>query len=472
MANLIDTTSTGLRRQGSNVRSVDLRGRRPLQTATQLIQSTRSARRLATWLAVAMVLVVIALLWLPWQQTARGAGRVTAFSPLERPQAILAPSKGIIVDVPKDLLEGSRVQQGSKLLTIQPTAANMEDQLEKASEDLAQKLAATEQLAEVYKANIEGYEAARDFAVLAADEAVEATAAKLRGKQEEVKSYEAKVTQAQKNFDRQSVLYRQGIKSLKEIEKLEQELGTAKADMKAALEAVKSADSELQNKKAERDQKRSEAQTKVESARGVWQKVVGDAASIRKEMRDNEIKISSLSRMYVTAPRDGVVHRLPLVEGGQTVKEGDYLLTIVPDTRELAVEMTVVGNDLPLVRVGNHVRLQFEGWPALQVSGWPAVSVGSFGGQVAVVDPTDDGSGMFRVLIRPEPGERPWPDEKYLRQGLRANGWIMLGTVSVGYELWRRVNGFPPSVDPEIGAKDGKISTSSSKSKSKPPLPK
>ena len=472
MANLIDTTKTDLRYRGSNVRSVDLRGRRPLQTATQLIQSTRTARRLAKWLAVLMVVVMIALLLLPWQQTAFGAGRVTAFSPLERPQPILAPSKGIIVDVPKDLVEGSRVHEGSKLLTIQPTAANMEDQLGKAAQDLNEKLAATEKIAEVYLGNITINETARDFAVTAAGEAVEATAAKLRGKQEEVKSYDAKVVQAQKNFDRQSELYRQGIKSLKEIEKLEQELGTANADLSAVFEAVKSADSELQNKKAELEQKRSEAQTKIESARGIWQKTIGEAASIRKEMRDNEIKISSLSRMFVTAPRAGVVHRLPLVEGGQTVKEGDYLLTIVPDTNELAVEMTVVGNDLPLVRVGNHVRLQFEGWPALQVSGWPQVSVGSFGGQVAVVDPTDDGSGMFRVLIRPEPGERPWPDEKYLRQGLRANGWIMLGTVSVGYELWRRINGFPPSVDSEIGAKDGKISSGSSKSKSKPPLPK
>ncbi len=69
--------------------------------------------------------------------------------------------------------------------------------------------------------------------------------------------------------------------------------------------------------------------------------------------------------------------------------------------------MTVVGNDLPLVRVGNHVRLQFEGWPSLQFTGWPAVAVGTFGGEVAVVDPTDDGSGMFRVLVRPDPHDRP-----------------------------------------------------------------
>jgi multidrug resistance efflux pump len=468
MAKLIDTTAASTRPLTYR-RPIDVRGRRPLQTATQLIQSTRLVRRLAFWVAVCLVFVIGGLLWLPWQQSAQGAGRVIAFSPLERPQPILAPTKGIIVDVPVDLVEGTRVAKGTRLLTIQPTAADMEQQLERQAEDLRQKLGATEQMVKVYTANIEGYEAARDFAVQAADEAVAAAEAKLRGKREEVASYEAKELQAKRNFERQSELYRQGIKPLKEIEKLEQELQSAQADLKAVKEAVKSAQSDLENKKAERDQKRSEAQTKVESARGILQKSIGDAATIRKDMRDVELKQATLSRMYVSAPRDGVVHRLPLVEGGQTVKEGDYLLTIVPETSELAVEMTVVGNDLPLVRVGNHVRLQFEGWPSLQFSGWPQVAVGTFGGEVAVVDPTDDGSGVFRVLIKPDPTDRPWPDEKYLRQGLRANGWIMLGTVPVGYEIWRRINGFPPSVDSATGEKDGKISSGP---KSKPRLPK
>ena len=471
MENLIDTSINVDRAPGLNVRPIDLRGRRPLQTASQLIQSTRFARKLAFWVSIGLVFSVFGLLWLPWQQSAQGAGRVIAFSPMERPQEILAPSKGIIVDVPIGLVEGSKVKKGDALLTIQPTAENMEEQLARSGEDLNDKLAATIQIAEVYNLNIEQYETARDLGVLAADEAVLAAEAKLRGKKEEVVGYEAKLLQSQRAYDRQLDLYKQGIKPLKEIEKLEQELETAKADLKAVKEAVSSTNSELENKKAERVQKRSEAQTKVESAKGIYQKAMGDAASIRKEKREIEIKQGTLSRMYVTAPRDGVIHRLPLVEGGQTVKEGDYLLTIVPDTKDLAVEMTVVGNDLPLVRIGNHARMQFEGWPSLQFSGWPAIAVGTFGGQVAVLDPTDDGSGMFRVLIRPEPDDRPWPDEQYLRQGLRANGWIMLGTVPLGYEIWRRINGFPPSVDSATGEKDGKIS-SSPKSKSKPPLPK
>ncbi len=371
MANTLDSPRTETRKVPRAVRSFDMRGRRPLKTATQLIQSTRRARQLAFYVAICLIFAICAMLWLPWQQTAQGGGRVIAFSPLQRAQEIKAPTKGVIMDVPAEIREGARVQKGDLLLTIQPTASNLAEQLSQSAGDLDQKLASTERLSEVYLANIEQYEAARDFAVMAADEAVAAAEAKLRGKQEEVVGYEAKELQAQRNYDRQLDLYKQGIKPLKEIEKLEQELESAKADLKAVREAVKSAKSELENKRAERDQKRSEAQTKVESARGIWQKTIADAASIRKEMRDVKIKQSSLDRNEVRAPSPGVVHRLPIVVGGQTVKEGDYLLTIVPDTKDLAVEMTVVGNDLPLVRVGNHVRLQFEGWPSLQFTVGP-----------------------------------------------------------------------------------------------------
>ena len=31
-----------------------------------------------------------------------------------------------------------------------------------------------------------------------------------------------------------------------------------------------------------------------------------------------------------------------------------------------------------------------------------------------------------------------------MRQGVRANGWVMLSRVRLGYEIWRQLNGFPP----------------------------
>nr|MCH9680528.1 transporter [Deltaproteobacteria bacterium] len=93
---------------------------------------------------------------------------------------------------------------------------------------------------------------------------------------------------------------------------------------------------------------------------------------------------------------------------------------------------------------------QFEGWPAVQFVGWPSVAVGTFGGTVAFVDATDNGAGRFRVVVVPD-GEEPWPAARYLRQGVRANGWVLLNQVSIGYELWRQFNGFPPAVTPPSG---------------------
>jgi hypothetical protein len=162
--------------------------------------------------------------------------------------------------------------------------------------------------------------------------------------------------------------------------------------------------------------------------------------------------------LKICAPRDGTLFRLIVFERGQTLKEGDDLFTIVPDTADRAVELWVSGNDTPLVQPGDHVRLQFEGWPAVQFAGWPSVAVGTFGGEVATIDSTDDGTGKFRILVTPA-AESDWPADRYLRQGVRANGWVMLNKVSLGYELWRQLNGFPPTVaakEPAAGKDDTK----------------
>jgi len=157
------------------------------------------------------------------------------------------------------------------------------------------------------------------------------------------------------------------------------------------------------------------------------------------------VRLARQSTQRVTAPRDGTVLRIFGGTGAELLKAGDPLVTFVPDTDARAVELWVDGNDVPLLREGRHVRVQFEGWPAIQFTGWPSVAVGTFGGIVSVIDATDDGRGQFRVLVVPDGSER-WPSGRFLRQGVRANGWILLNRVSLAYELWRQFNGFPPTV--------------------------
>ena len=39
---------------------------------------------------------------------------------------------------------------------------------------------------------------------------------------------------------------------------------------------------------------------------------------------------------------------------------------------------------------------------------------------------------------------------RFLRQGVRVNGWVLLSQVTLGYELWRIFNGFPMLILPEL----------------------
>jgi hypothetical protein len=111
-----------------------------------------------------------------------------------------------------------------------------------------------------------------------------------------------------------------------------------------------------------------------------------------------------------------------------------------------AAEVFVSDVDAPLIHEGQHVRLQFSGWPAVQFAGLSnAVRLGTFGGIVAVVDNVDSGNGKYRVLIVPD--KDTWPAPRYLRPGTRVAGWIILNTVSFGAELWRRFNRFPIPFD-------------------------
>ena len=177
-----------------------------------------------------------------------------------------------------------------------------------------------------------------------------------------------------------------------------------------------------------------------------YAKSLSEEANIKASLAQIETKISRQYGQTVKAPMAGMILKRMTGEGSTLVKVGDILAVLVPETNSRAAELLVDGNDMPLIYKGQSVRLQFEGWPAIQFSGWPSVAVGTFGGKIAVIDTADNGQGSFRVIILQDPKD-PWPDPKYLRQGVRIRAWILLGQVKLGYELWRQFNGFPPSID-------------------------
>lgn len=166
-------------------------------------------------------------------------------------------------------------------------------------------------------------------------------------------------------------------------------------------------------------------------------------AEARAKLSRVDIALNRQSAQVVRAPRDGRIQSLNAGASAALVSPGDRLATLAPEAPPRAVELLVDGRDVALVRVGQPVRLEFEGWPAIQFSGWPSVAQGMFDGRVRSVDPSAQASGLFRVLVEPMPGKPEWPESNFVRLGAKVRGWVQMETVSLGYELWRQLNDFP-----------------------------
>ncbi|NII58279.1 efflux RND transporter periplasmic adaptor subunit [Sphingomonas aerolata] len=166
-------------------------------------------------------------------------------------------------------------------------------------------------------------------------------------------------------------------------------------------------------------------------------------AEARAKLNRIDIQLNRQSAQMVRAPRDGRVQQLNATTGGSMVSPGTVLAVIAPERVERAVELFVDGRDVPVLRPGRPVRLEFEGWPAIQFSGWPSVAQGMFDGRVRTIDPNAAPDGLFRILVEPQPGKPAWPAREFVRPGGKVRGWVQGETVLVGYELWRQLNDFP-----------------------------
>lgn len=419
--------------------------------ALALAGSVRGARILSRVLSTLFVLLLLGVIFMPWQQFVSGTGRVVAYDPLERSVTVESPLPGRVAK--SHVVEGRAVRQGDVLFEIVDNDPNLLNHLRlQRTEALTRKAAAAER-AEAITRQIAEQERSLRLAIEAARTRLDAA------------RFAAQTARLQ--FERIESLYkdRRGLASQREFE-----LATLERDRTGA-ELVR-AEADLQRAETDGNASINSSKASRESARA-------DLASASQAVVSLEIQIEQTTMQRVVAPRDGIVFRVQATEG-TFLRAGSALCTIIPETESRMVELWLDGNDMPLVharevdpqgrliREGSSVRIQFEGWPAVQFVGWPSVAVGTFGGEVFLIDPTDNGKGKFRVLVSPRPDlverqgqvqPQSWPSNRWLRQGVRANGWVLLQRVPLWFEIWRQLNGFPPVVaDGEPDKFQGKIS--------------
>ncbi len=390
------------------------------------------------------------MVYVPWQQSSRGQGRVVARDPQKRPQTVAASNDGVIEWIKPGLQEGSLVSTGEIVMRLAPFAPEEINQVKAQLVQVETKKIAIEQSVEIATENVKRQKLSGAAEIRSELNGIEAA----RAKWEQEKAYveELRAEYEAKLFKLKGVeqLFPVGLKSELDVREAFADEQASKKKVESAEQKVEEQFQLLNGKEEALESKREDIDIKNNESRNKLQTELQKLTEVEKEIQELGVKLGQLGRLEVVSPRTGIIQSLQINSGSDTVKKGDTLFTVVPDTSELAIELTIAGNDSPLVHVGDKVRLQFQGWPAIQWVGWPSIAVGTFGGRVNSLNPSDDGKGNFMVFVTPDledEAQVPWPNNRYLRQGVRANGWVLLRTVPLGYEIWRQLNGFPPIIE-------------------------
>lgn len=396
-----------------------------------------------------LLLVTAIVMALPWTQTTQATGFITTREPERRPQDIQAIIAGRIDSW--YVKEGDTVQKGDTLIKLTEIKENYLDP------SLLQR---TEEQIKAKENNVDFY---RDK-VTAVQNQIQALYETRELKLEQIKNKiqqatlnietdsmgfvasEAELRIAEEQFKRQEELYKQGLKSLTELEQRKQQLQNAKAKYTMASNKFSNTKNELLNAKIELNSVDRDYTEKISKAESDKFATLSDVAGGEAELAKLRNQFSNYAIRnafyYVLAPQSGQITRTISAGIGEVVKEGDVMVRVVPNNFQYAVELYIPPTDLPLVSVGQDVRVQFDGWPAIVFSGWPGVSYGTFGGKIAAVDNSLSENGKLRILVVEDTKEKPWP--RALKAGGGAKGMALLNNVPVIYELWRKMNGFPP----------------------------
>lgn len=424
-----------------------------------VLRSPRAGRVLAQWIGGIGIFLFL-ILFLPWQQNITTNGEVTALSPQNRPQTIQTAIPGRIDEW--HVQEGDYVEQGDTILSITEIKDKYFDpellvRLNEQVEAKQSSITSKEQKVKALQRQITALRQNLQLKLKQTKNKVLQTEFKLISDSADYVAEQKNYEIAANQLERQQTLYDEGLKSLTELQEKEQKQQQTRAKLASAENKFLATQNELINAQIELNaveadylEKISKAESDLNNTLADLYESTGSYSKLRNEYANMRIRNDQYS---IIAPQDGYVVKALKTGIGETIKEGEGVVTVMPVNPDKAVALYVRPMDVPLLSVGRQVRLEFDGWPALQFSGWPSVAVGTFGGVVQVIDyvETSDKNGKYRILVVPsDDSDGDWPEQ--LRLGSGVNGFAMLDEVPLWYELWRLYNGFPPSLKNEPGA--------------------
>ena len=404
--------------------------------------------RVKYWFAGLFFLFLL-ILFLPWTQNIRSRGNVITLKQEQRPQQVNSVIAGKVIKW--WVKEGDLVNAGDTILQL---AEIKEDYLDP---DLIgrtqQQLQAKSTTVDLYKnkaatadVQITALQNERDLKLQQVKNKMVQQQRRIEAEELDLKAVMNELNVASRQLNAGQAMLDSGLISLIDFEKRKVGFQNTQAKKLTTENKLANSRQELAILHIESNSVGQEYSEKIAKVRGDKFQSLSEIASGEGEIAKLKNQFTNYNirngMYFITAPQKGQLTKAKKAGIGEIVKDGETIAEIVPDDIQYAVEIFVRPVDLPLVARDQKVRFWFDGFPAIVFSGWPNASYGTFGGKVFAVENSVSPNGKFRVLVKEDPEDRPWPKE--LRIGAGAQGMALLKNVPVWYELWRNINGFPP----------------------------
>jgi adhesin transport system membrane fusion protein len=394
-------------------------------------------------------IVFIVVLFLPWTQNVQGNGFVTTLEPNQRPQSIESAISGRVEEW--YVSEGQIVNKGDTILHISEVTDKFFDPnllMRTESQITAKNFSLDSYTSKVNALNfqIEALKEERKLKLEQSLNTLEQARLQVQTDSIDLEAVKIQLSIAERQFERTETLENEGLKAITDVESKKLQLQNSQAKVISQKNKLLSSKNQEINSKIEISSIKANYQEKISKAES-------DKFTALSGQYDTEAQMTKLKNeftnykvrsgmLFITAPQDGFINRAIQKGIGETFSAGTKIINIMPINIEMAVETFVRPIDLPLLHPGENVRIIFDGWPAIFFSGWPNLSYGTYGGEVVAVERTISDNGKFRVLIKPNSDEQEWPE--VIRAGSGARTIALLNNVSIWYEMWRQINGFPP----------------------------
>jgi multidrug resistance efflux pump len=430
----------------------------PLQFNSWTIVEQRSKNIRTARILLFAFFILIGILFIPWTQNITCSGSIISLEPNSRPQSIETIIGGRVEKW--FVQEGDSVKKGDTILFLSEVKVDYFDP--NLLQNTESQLQSKESALEGYMSKIVSLDLQINAMIGGKEVKKDQTRAKIEQAQFKIRTDSTDLANAERNakiieeqFVRYEQLFKEDLISRTELET--RRMSTQNAATKVIEHRNKLAISrtELMNLTRELRAIDADYNDKISKAESEKFASMSTLYTAEAELTKLQNQFNNYDRRnglyYILAPQDGFISKTSKSGLGETVKEGEEIARISPFQFLHAIEIFIDPMDMPLVHVGEQVRLIFDGFPAFVISGWQNISKGVYNGTILTVDPALHESGKFRVLVRPSENEQ-WP--AVLKQGGGVQAIMLLNDVPLGYELWRNFNGFPPDFySPETSKK-------------------